>query len=147
MFRILQILGILTILFFGGCKEKDTKSPVKIHWDRDMCQRCKMVVSDRKNSAEVRDVKSGKTYMFDDIGCAILWFKQETDLKEQDCMVYITDVNTGEFIDAKSAYYTTDNITPMAYGFSAHQTKNTIGSNQEVVDWAEVKKRVIKIGK
>jgi hypothetical protein len=34
----------------------------------------------------------------------------------------------------------------MAYGFSAHKTKATIKEGQEIVDYNEVLRRVIKIG-
>ena len=62
-------------------------------------------------------------------------------------IIWITDINTGKWIDAKLAFYDTENITPMAYGFSAHITKDTIKRDQEIINFAEVSKRVIKIGK
>ena len=145
--KIINLILLIFMLFLNGCKEKDNKSAVEIHWDRDMCERCKMVVSDRKNTTQVRDIKTGKTYMFDDIGCAILWFKQETNLKEENSIIWITDLITGELIDAKKAFYTTDNITPMAYGFSAYKNKKDIQDGKEIIDYNEVKRRVIKIGK
>jgi hypothetical protein len=35
----------------------------------------------------------------------------------------------------------------MAYGFSAHKSKETIKDGQEIIDFDEVLRRVIKIGK
>ena len=134
-------------LFFTGCEEKSKNNIAKVHWDRDMCTRCVMVVSDRQNTTQVRDPQTGKKYMFDDIGCTILWFKDEKIKWKDKAVIWITDINTGKWIDARTAFYDTENITPMAYGFSAHKTKDTIKKGQEIIDFNEVAKRVIKIGK
>ena len=145
--KLLLISFIGFSFFFSGCEEKPKNGIAKVHWDRDMCARCVMVVSDRKNTTQVKDPQTGKKYMFDDIGCTILWFKDENITWKDKAIIWITDVNTGQWIDARTAFYDTENITPMAYGFSAHKTKNTIKKDQEIIDFEEVSKRVIKIGK
>ena len=132
---------------FSACEEKSKTDVAKVHWDRDMCARCVMVVSDRQNTTQARDPHTGKKYMFDDIGCMVLWFKEENIEWKDKAVVWITDVNTGEWINARTAFYDTENITPMAYGFSAHKTKETIKDGQEIVDYNEVVKRVLIIGK
>ncbi len=144
---VLSFTIVFLGLSFSGCEKKIKKGVAKVHWDRDMCARCVMVVSDRKNTTQVRDPKTGRKYMFDDIGCTILWFKEESISWKDKANIWITDVNTGEWIDARTAFYDTENITPMAYGFSAHKTKDTIKKDQEIIDFNEVSKRVIKIGK
>ncbi len=141
------LLALLIAFSQTGCKEHSKTDVAKVHWDRDMCARCVMVVSDRKNTAQVRDPKTGKKYMFDDIGCTILWFKEENIEWKDQAIIWITDFSTGEWIDARTAFYDTENITPMAYGFSAHKTKATIKEGQEIVDFTEVTRRVIKIEK
>ncbi len=140
------LMSLFLVLSFSACEKKDTSGIAKVHWDRDMCARCVMVVSDRHNTTQARDPKTGKKYMFDDIGCLALWFVEENIAWRDSAIVWITDVNTGEWIDAKKAFYDTENITPMAYGFSAHKTKDTIREGQEIVDYNEVLRRVIKIG-
>ena len=91
IFKILLITAILSIgLLFTGCEEKSKTDVAKVHWDRDMCARCVMVVSDRKNTAQVRDPKTGKKYMFDDIGCTILWFKEENISWKDTAIIWIT---------------------------------------------------------
>jgi len=138
----------LIALLITGCGEERSKtSPVEMHWDRDMCARCVMVVSDRKNATQVRNPENGKTYMYDDIGCAILWFEEENIIWKDKAVIWVTDVSTGKWINARTAFYDTENITPMAYGFSAHKTKDTIKTGQEIVDFDEVRRRVIKIEK
>ncbi len=144
---LLTTIAIFIGLSFTGCEEKSKTDVSKVHWDRDMCARCVMVVSDRKNTTQVKHPDTGRKYMFDDIGCTILWFKEEKIEWKDRAVIWITDVNTGKWINARTAFYDTENITPMAYGFSAHLTKDTIKPDQEIVDFAEVTRRVIKIGK
>jgi nitrous oxide reductase accessory protein NosL len=142
-FLILSFLVFFTL----GCDKKVDTGVAPVHWDRDMCARCVMVVSDRHNTTQVINPHNGKKYMFDDIGCMVLWFDDEHIDWKDDAIIWITDVNDGKWIDARSAFYDTQNITPMAYGFSAHKTKETIKKGQEIIDFNEVVKRVRKIGK
>jgi len=138
-------LGIGFVLFFiSGCDKATNNAMDKIHWDRDMCARCVMVVSDRHNTVQVKNPSNHKSYMFDDIGCMVLWFRDENISWSDKALIWITDVQTGEFIDARKAYYDTENITPMAYGFSAHKDKSSIKDGQEIIDYDEVCKRVKK---
>jgi nitrous oxide reductase accessory protein NosL len=134
----------LILISLTACKERSKTAVTKVHWDRDMCARCVMVVSDRANTTQVRNPKNGKTYMFDDIGCTILWFKDEKITWKDKAIIWITDIQTKEWIDAREAFYTTENITPMAYGFSAHKDKNSSKAYQEVIGFQEVTRRVLK---
>jgi len=145
----LKTIAIL-IIFVNviGCdKEPANTNPRQVHWDRDMCVRCAMVVSDRDNTTQVINPLTHKVYMFDDIGCMILWFKDEQIEWKDKAVIWITDTKTGKWIDARKAFYDTENITPMAYGFSAHKSKDTIAKDQEIIDYNEVVKRVKKIGR
>lgn len=136
----------MTILM-SGCDTKIDLEPKKIHWDRDMCERCKMVLSDRKFSAQAINPDNGRKYVFDDIGCVILWFKENNISWKDRAVIWVNDAKTGEWIDARKAFYDALNITPMAYGFGAHTKKEDIKTDQEVIDFEEVTRRVIKIGK
>ncbi len=149
MRNLLTLVGLtLFLLNFWGCEKRSiSTNPAKVHWDRDMCARCAMVVSDRKNTTQVINPANGKVYMFDDIGCTILWFDDEQIPWKDKAIIWITDADTGEWIDARKAFYDTENITPMAYGFSAHKSKDEIAKDQEIVDYNEVIKRVKAIGR
>jgi len=140
------VLLILISFGFSACEKKGTQ-PSEVHWDRDMCARCAMVVSDRRNTVQVKNPQDSKTYMFDDIGCMVLWFDEEKIPWADKAVIWITDVDTGEWIDARKAFYDTENITPMAYGFSAHKKLENIEPTQEVIDFDEVVTRVKARGK
>ncbi|ARU48139.1 hypothetical protein [Sulfurospirillum diekertiae] len=141
------LILFLVMILMLGCDTKIDLSPKKIHWDRDMCERCKMVLSDRKFSAQVINPSNGKYYLFDDIGCAILWFQGNKIEWKEHAIIWVNDAKTGAWIDARKAFYDVLNVTPMAYGFGAHVVKEDIKEAQEIIDFEEVSKRVIKIGK
>ncbi|ATB69104.1 nitrous oxide reductase accessory protein NosL [Sulfurospirillum diekertiae] len=141
------LILFLVMLLMLGCDTKIDLNPRKVHWDRDMCERCKMVLSDRKFSAQVINPSNGKDYLFDDIGCAILWFKENKIEWKEHAVIWVNDAKTGAWIDARKASYDVLNVTPMAYGFGAHVVKEDIKGTQEIIDFEEVSKRVIKIGK
>lgn len=143
--EVLRIkLFILSLLFlFAGCQEKSVDNGVaEMHWDRDMCARCVMVISDRKNAVQVRDVKSNKVYKFDDLGCMALWLKEENIEFKDSAKIWITDVQTGAWIDARTAFYTADNITPMSFGYSAYKTKESIKNGVAVLTYDEVMRNI-----
>ncbi|OHE06743.1 MAG: hypothetical protein A2329_07865 [Sulfurimonas sp. RIFOXYB2_FULL_37_5] len=106
-----------------------------------------MVLSERKFSAQAINPQTSRKYLFDDIGCAILWFKEDKISWENEAILWVNDAQSGEWLDAKTAFYDTENITPMAYGFGAHKSAQSIKAGLEVIGFEEVKRRVIKIGK
>ncbi|BBG66337.1 nitrous oxide reductase maturation protein, outer-membrane lipoprotein NosL [Hydrogenimonas sp.] len=143
---VLLLLSFTFMAGFGGCEKKDWRVPEKMHWDRDMCERCKMAVSDRNYAVEVVDPKTHKHYKFDDIGCALLWFKENGYGWMKDAVIWVNDAKTGEWIDAKKAYYTTGNVTPMGFGFAAYKSPDEAGG-KETIGFDEVIERVLKRGR
>ncbi|WP_456393824.1 nitrous oxide reductase accessory protein NosL [Nitratifractor sp.] len=143
IFFILSALGML--LGFVGCGQSRERGGVEaIHWDRDMCERCKMVVSERKYAAEVVNPKTNKVYKFDDLGCATLWLKEEKIPWAKEARIWVTDAKTGAWLDARKALYTDDSITPMAYGIAAYSEK-TFPKGHKVLHFDEAVKIIEKI--
>jgi nitrous oxide reductase accessory protein NosL len=132
------------LALLAGCKERSKSGPEAVHWDRDMCERCKMVLSERKYAAEIVNPKTGKTYKFDDIGCAVLWMDEEHIPWKDRAKIWVTDAKTGRWIDARKALYTDDSITPMAYGIAAF-TQETFPKGHKALTFkqaAEVIRRI-----
>ena len=132
----------LVLLFLVGCGEEAQK---QVHWDRDMCERCKMVISDRHHTVKMHIPNSQKYYVFDDVGCFILWQQRAHEPWGDQAEVWVNDAKSGAWINLRQAKFTAHNLTPMGYGFSAY----AVGSEpktDEVIDYAEVKKRVIAVG-
>ncbi|RXK14382.1 hypothetical protein CP965_02740 [Halarcobacter mediterraneus] len=144
------ILNISTIFIiamsFIACDDNSNNGEAhKMHWDRDMCERCKMVVSVRNHAVQVINPKDEEVYKFDDIGCTIMWFKENDITWKNEAKILITDVNTGKWIDVRTAYFDTSHKTPMGYGFSANKTKEAINDeNSEIINFEEVEKRILK---
>ena len=142
MIRFRYLLFLPLFVIFLGCQDRVEQGASKIHWDRDMCDRCVMVISDRKNTVQLKDPTTNKLHKFDDIGCMALWFIDE-DIEYKDSVaIWVTDVESGEWCDARKAYYTSGNITPMAFGFSAHKSKESIKNDKEVLTYDEVLKKI-----
>lgn len=137
----LFLLSLFALLFLG-CEEKVAGGPAKIHWDRDMCDRCVMVLSDRKNTLQLQNPTTKKVHKFDDIGCMVLWFEEEKIDFKDSVKIWVTDAITGEWIDARSAFYSSENVTPMAFGYSAHASKESIKSGVEILTYDEVVKKI-----
>jgi len=136
LFFVVFILSVLPL----SCKRGERKmAPVKIVWDRDMCQRCLMAISDRKYAAEVINPLNGKAYKFDDIGCAILWlYKEKRPEWLKKAIIYVTDRDTGKWLDARRSYFTTKDITPMGFGFGA-----TARSLPNTINFKQMKQKVL----
>lgn len=141
LFKLLALVTLITL--FTGCQEKDPHGPQEIHWDRDMCDRCKMVVSEQNFAVQIINKQTQKAYKFDDIGCAVLWFKEDNIQWKDQALIYVAHMHTKEWLDARTAQYTTDNITPMAYGFGAHDPKDVI-KDEETINFIELEKRILK---
>lgn len=136
----LFFIVILTFIL-SACTEKEHQ----IHWDRDMCERCKMVVSDRKNTVRMQDLSSKKYFVYDDIGCYVWWLERNPKA-DNNTQTLINDSQTGEWIDIKTALYTAGNISPMGYGFWAYK-KGTEPKDKEILSYDVVKKQIIARGR
>lgn len=132
---------ILVAFFLFACSKKD-----EIHWDRDMCQRCKMVVSDRKNAIKLNLLNTNKYHVFDDIGCFIIWESKGIHPMIKVKNILINDSQTGEWIDMKKALYTKGNLTPMGYGFWAYKN-GTQPKDKQILSYEDVKKLILSKGK
>ena len=132
------------LLIFLGCERKIELGVHEVHWDRDMCIRCKMVVSDRMYAAQTTDPTTGRTYYFDDIGCVVLWFVEDEIEWADRAIIWVTDVNSGKWINARDAKWSTVSITPMAFGFAAHKAGSE-PKDTEIIGYDEMAKRSIAL--
>jgi len=136
-------VALFIMIGFGACEQKPRGGAGKMHWDRDMCERCKMAVSERKYAVQIIHPKTNKSYKFDDIGCAVLWLEEDKIPWKDSAIIWITDAKTGKWIDAKTAFYADGAITPMAFGFAAFSNK-TKPENHRIVGFDTVVEEVFK---
>lgn len=115
-------LLFLSLLTLTACSGKPDTGPEDVRWDRETCARCAMAVSDRHYAAQIRGGVAGekaKVYKFDDIGCAVIWLDQQPWKDNPAIEIWVNDFKSGDWIDARKAWYIPDKITPMAYGLGA----------------------------
>ena len=136
------IFFLFAFFLFLGCQKDDyTKVPPKMHWDRDLCERCKMAISERDYGVIAVD-NHNKVFRFDDIGCLILWQKQEhpeISIKK----IWIKDKKRKTWIDGLNAIYIKGYKTPMDYGYAAFSKKDA-PKNKRWYDFIEVKEEIIR---
>jgi nitrous oxide reductase accessory protein NosL len=134
MYKFKYLLIALLTLSFLGCDKQDTNGPHKIHYDRDMCSECKMVISDRNYAVQIVNPVKNKAYNFDDIGCAIIWMDQNNEEWLDNAKMFIADQKTSELIPSREVYWAKGFTTPMDFGFAAFKDKPT----EKVYDFIEV---------
>ncbi len=143
-FSLILLTGLFVLFGFSGCDKKPVGAAAQMHWDRDMCERCKMAISERRFAAQVIDPRTGKVYKFDDLGCAVLWMDEEKIPWREKAILWITDAKTGEWIDARKALYMEGAITPMAYGLAAY-SKKTLPKGTRPVDFKTAIERIREV--
>ena len=108
-----------------GCSGNPGTGPVEVKWDRVACERCRMVLSDRVHSAQVRFTDPGgrsRIMLFDDIGCAVIWLEDKPWKSAPTTEIWVNDHRDGHWIDARKAFYVTGHLTPMEYGLGAQDS-------------------------
>ena len=122
----LSILFLVALLW--GCNAEVDYSAREINWDRDICINCLMGLADQKYSVQAIN-NYEEVLWFDDIGCLVEYEKTETWINwgGDTSQVWIGDCETGEWIDAKKAYYRYGDRTPMGYGYGA--LKENVGDS------------------
>lgn len=134
---------LLFSIWLAGCGGDPGTGPVEVKWDRAACDRCRMVLSDRNHSAQVRVKEAtgrSRVYLFDDIGCAVIWLDDKPWRDDPATEVWVNDWRTGDWIDARTASYLTGQETPMQYGLGA-QPESADG----VLDYAGAKAHIFEI--
>ncbi|MBN9422411.1 MAG: protein NosL [Candidatus Accumulibacter sp. 66-26] len=138
-------------LLLAGCGGEALKGPVAIKWDRDTCERCRMVISEKRFAAQVRD-QNRKVHKFDDIGCAVFWLAHQPFNEQSAGTEYwVADyagasANPGaadvSWLDARQALFADGKKSPMGYNFGAYAE-----ATAEAISYTEMKKRVLSRGK
>jgi hypothetical protein len=82
--------------------------------------------------------QNGTTTYFDDVGCMVLWAKENhVDLKNVVVKAFTHD--TKKYVDAFKLNYSIDETTPMHYGFGAYEKKR-----KNSIDFDEVILRMLR---
>ncbi|HEY8447737.1 MAG TPA: nitrous oxide reductase accessory protein NosL [Thermomicrobiales bacterium] len=107
----------MTSLLLTGCRKRaSANDPPKISYGKDVCARCRMIISEERHAGGLVD-KDGEASLFDDTGELIAQV-QEEGLGER--RVWVHDYESREWIDGTTAFYVVDDfMTPMGTGVVA----------------------------
>ena len=130
-------LLLLMLLLLGACTQSEQTGPGEVRWDKEICVRCAMALSDRYFTAQVRGAPAGertKLYKFDDLGCAVIWLKEQAWKDDPRTEIWINDYQTGQWLDARKARYVPNILSPMGYNLAAtaNQAEGALDYTQAV---------------
>ena len=133
-----KLIVVFIVALYLGCASKVDYTPHKVNYERDVCVQCLMGIAEQKYAVQAIN-NFGEIVWFDDVGCLIEYMKSDDwkKFKGEKVKVWISEADTGEWIDAFSAYYRYGDKTPMGYGYGALKEKKG-----EVYTFDELVKRV-----
>ena len=138
--RALVLLAALP-LAVAGCR-KQNEGPEEIHYAREVCAMCGMIISDPRYAAEIRGGPDRALVKFDDIGDAVNWLDMQSWRNDPAIEFWVMDSDTGtEWLDARTAFYMPGTVSPMDYGFAAVKQKT-----DKTVDFAAMSKTALARG-
>jgi len=119
---------LVTILFSTTNFERSTvvhqnnytKQPIIITPNKYKDRFCNMTIKEITYSAQ-SILPNKDTLFFDDIGCLVLWLEEQKSKNDIVLWVWAKDIN--KYINARKAWYSLTEKTPMNYGFGAYKVK------------------------
>ncbi len=142
---ILFIISIIVILFLSLAQKQNMivikegnfgKIPLEMALNKHQDSDCGMVIEDLDYASQVV-APSGKTWFFHDHGGFVNWLKDKEF--QEDAVIWVMSRDTYKWIDAKKAYYSLTDITPMGYGFGAYENKK-----ENFIDYEDMRLRMLR---
>ncbi len=144
--KIFKPAFVLLFLVASGCLDEPETGPAQVKWDRDVCELCKMALSDARFAAQVRGGPKHKVYNFDDIGCAVNWLNDQPWAAEKTVEIWVTEEASSTrksvtWLDARKAWYVPGRMSPMGYNLSA-----TASKTDQALDFAAASQHILTNG-
>lgn len=107
-------------LMLAACEKIGPEAPKSIKLGRDACEHCTMLISEPRYAAELWNPALRRYHLFDDIGCAVVFAKENSISEGPEARIWVGDwERSGQWLDAHQAYFRTDGKSPMGYNFAA----------------------------
>lgn len=100
----------------GNFDKLPLEMQMNIYQDSD----CGMVIDDLEYVSQVIS-PSGNTWFFHDHGGFVHWL-EDKEFKDE-ATIWVMSRDAKKYIDARDAYYSLTDTTPMGYGFGAYEKK------------------------
>lgn len=104
-----------SVVVYHGNTEKKA---LDIELDKYLCTESGTLIKDLYNTSQAV-MPNGDTYFFNDLGNAFIWLMRQKERDEIVLWVYSQD--TERYVDARTAWYSRVEGTPMGYGFGAFE--------------------------
>jgi nitrous oxide reductase accessory protein NosL len=127
---VLVIVALIVALFLSLASSKQMvvikegnfkRVPLKMEVKKYQDSYCGMVIDELDYASQVVSAK-GKTWFFHDHGDFVLWLKDKPF--KDDVVIWVMSRDTHRWIDAKKAFYSVNESTPMGYGFGAYEKRS-----------------------
>lgn len=137
---IILIVAIILIIFLSMAKEQKmvvikegniSQIPLEIILGKYQDSDCGMVINDLTFASQVVS-KDGKTWFFHDHGGMANWLNQKDDNFKETLKIYVMTKDSKKYTLANDAFFSTNEDTPMRYGFGAYEqnSENLINFNE-----------------
>ena len=126
---LIIIIAIIIIIFLSMSnakqmvvlKEGNTAlTPLEIILGRYQDSDCGMVIDKMDYVSQVIS-NDGKTWFFHDHGGMANWLKDKSF--KDDAKIWVMSIDTKQYINGRTAWYSRTDNTPMRYGFGAYEVK------------------------
>jgi len=142
---VLVLVSIIVIIFTSLAKNKQMivvqegnfkRLPLVMEVNKYQDSDCGMVITGLDYASQVV-APNGKTWFFHDHGDFVLWLKDKKF--KEDVLIWVMSRDTKKWIDAKKAFYSLREKTPMGFGFGAYEKKL-----DGFIDFETMKLRVLR---
>ena len=116
-------------------QHNDTKQAIDIKNNLYKDRFCNMTIKDISYCAQAV-LPNKDTLFFDDIGCLVLWLN--TQDTKNDIVLWVYSKDKKIYIDAREAWYSLTEHTPMRYGFGAYKIKK-----ESFIDFETMSERML----
>jgi copper chaperone NosL len=129
LITLIIIIAIIIIIFLSMSNAKQmvvlkegntTFTPLEIILGKYQDSDCGMVI-DKMDYVSQVIAPDGKTWFFHDHGGMANWLKDKAF--KDDAKIWVMTIDTKQYINARTAWYSRTDNTPMKYGFGAYEVK------------------------
>ena len=126
--RNMKLILLFVLLIFAACENEKVLKPVDIHYGQDICDRCKMIISEERFSSQLI-LGDGEVYNFDDIG-GMINYVSENKINPENEKMFVKDYITNKWIPSDEAVFiSVEKInTPMGFGLIAVSDNEMAGN-------------------
>jgi nitrous oxide reductase accessory protein NosL len=97
---------------------------------------CGMLIDDLMDASQVI-AKNGRSWFFHDHGGMVKWI-EDKDFRDE-AKIWVMSRDTQKWIDARAAFYSQTDKTPMGYGFGAYES-----SKDGLIGFNDMRLRVLR---